>query len=104
MTALRRIKKELDDMTKDPPPTFTAEPVESDQMFHWVAKVNGPSGTVYSGGIFKLFIVFPNDYPFDPPKLHFATPIYHCNIRYWLITPCNVNKTLVETDVFASTF
>ena len=33
-----------------------------------------------SGGIFKLELFLPDDYPMTPPKIRFLTRIYHPNI------------------------
>lgn len=33
-----------------------------------------------SGGIFKLELFLPDDYPMTPPKIRFLTKIYHPNI------------------------
>mmetsp|Transcript_15325 Transcript_15325/g.15210 ORF Transcript_15325/g.15210 Transcript_15325/m.15210 type:complete len:113 (+) Transcript_15325:20-358(+) len=32
---------------------------------------------LYKGGIFKFRMTFPVDYPSKPPKVYFATSIYH---------------------------
>lgn len=78
--ALRRIKKEFNDITKEPIVNCDAAPVGED-MFHWQARIGGPSGTPYENGIFVLHVEFPSDYPFKPPKVCFKTKIYHCNVN-----------------------
>jgi ubiquitin-protein ligase len=45
-----------------------------------MAVIQGPTGTPYEGGAFKLEILVPDRYPFEPPKIRFSTPIYHPNI------------------------
>jgi len=39
-----------------------------------------PTLTYGTGGIFKLELFLPDDYPMTPPKIRFLTKIYHPNI------------------------
>lgn len=77
---MNRIKAEYDELIKQPPENISAGPI-NDNLKHWEATILGPSESPYAGGIFKLEILFPDDYPFKPPKIRFITRIYHPNIN-----------------------
>ena len=93
MSALTRLKKEYQEITKNPPCNCNAKP-EDDNIYHWTAQIFGPSETPYEGGVFKLEICFPDTYPFKPPKVKFKTRIYHPNInKYGSICLDILNKS-----------
>ena len=45
-----------------------------------VGVIQGPPGSPFDGGTFKLDIQIPPEYPFRPPNIKFATKVWHPNI------------------------
>ena len=78
--SIKRLNKELLELQKDPPINCSAG-VINDDIFTWEATIIGPEKTPYENGIFKLTIMFPENYPFKPPKVKFNNRIFHPNIN-----------------------
>ena len=64
----RRIVKETQKLLAEPAPGISASPSEDNlRYFHVI--ILGPSQSPYEGGIFKLELFLPEDYPMAPPKV-----------------------------------
>lgn len=80
MSAVKRLKSEFLQMQKNDASLCSACPIDGD-LYHWQGLIYGPKDTPYEGGVFKLDINIPKEYPFKPPNVCFVTKIYHCNIN-----------------------
>ncbi|XP_053211113.1 ubiquitin-conjugating enzyme E2 N [Panonychus citri] len=80
MAALpRRIIKETQRLMAEPVPGISAIPDEHNARYFHVV-VAGPEGSPFDGGVFKLELFLPEEYPMSAPKVRFMTKIYHPNI------------------------
>ena len=78
--ANKRLERELKEMITSPPENCSAGKFR-ENLFNWRATIMGPINSPYEGGVFKLDIHYPIDYPFKAPKIKFITKIYHPNIN-----------------------
>ncbi|XP_067124634.1 ubiquitin-conjugating enzyme E2 T-like [Centruroides vittatus] len=74
-----RMTKEMQMILKQTSPGIACWNVDG-SISHLRATINGAQGTPYENGIFKLEIIIPEKYPFQPPNVTFTTTIYHPNI------------------------
>lgn len=97
-------------------PGISAVPHE-DNLRYFDVRIHGPSQSPYegtlqsmdrdmkacltrfTGGIFKLELFLPEDYPMTPPKIRFLTKIYHPNIdKLGRICLDVLKSLLIETE------
>ena len=70
---IKRLEFEKNLIKNDPPENCSAGPIKENNLFSWEGSIIGPTNTPYSGGLFRLSIEFPKNYPFKPPKVKFIT-------------------------------
>ncbi|XP_014290974.1 ubiquitin-conjugating enzyme E2 T [Halyomorpha halys] len=74
-----RLRKELESFVKDPPSGIFCC-IRDNFTTILDANIIGPPGSPYEEGVFHLEVQLPKEYPFQPPRVVFITPIYHPNI------------------------
>merc|ERR1712096_421520 len=65
---------------QDPPHGVKVHCPDETNPRKWVAEMAGPEGTPYEGGVWKLDITFPDQYPMKAPQIKYVTKVYHPNI------------------------
>ncbi|KAK4375773.1 hypothetical protein RND71_006450 [Anisodus tanguticus] len=80
MVDLARVQKELHECNRDVQVSGINVTLKGDSLTHLIGTIPGPIGTPYEGGTFKIDITLTDGYPFEPPKMRFATKVWHPNI------------------------
>ncbi|KAI0742498.1 ubiquitin-conjugating enzyme/RWD-like protein [Daedaleopsis nitida] len=76
---IRRLMRELNELRTNPPDGIRVV-VNEDNMLDVTGIVEGPEGTPYAGGYFRVRFNFTEEFPAAPPKCWFATKIFHPNV------------------------
>ncbi|KAI8529261.1 ubiquitin-conjugating enzyme E2 27 [Rhododendron vialii] len=82
MVDFARVQKELQECNKDIDVSGISIKLKGDNnsLTHLTGTIPGPLATPYEGGNFNIDIVLPDGYPFEPPRMQFATKVWHPNI------------------------
>ena len=56
--------------------------MDGDSLFKWTGYIRGPPDSPYEDGWFKLRYDIGANYPQNPPKIKFATRVYHPNVHF----------------------
>jgi len=75
----KRVAKELGDLVRDPIEGIKLNH-EDELLTEIKAEINGPEGTPYEGGTFRVKLVLGSTFPSQPPKGYFLTQIFHPNV------------------------
>ena len=79
---LIRLCKEFELCTKDIdlPQIVLNFRLKDNNIYSWEVTMIGPQQTPYEGGLFRILILFPDNYPKKGPEFKFMNKIYHLNV------------------------
>nr|CAH7737458.1 unnamed protein product [Callosobruchus chinensis] len=76
---IRGVVKEMQDLVNSPPEGIKVQ-VNEEDVTDIQAFIDGPAGTPYIGGTFKVKLTLGKSFPAEPPKAYFLTKIFHPNV------------------------
>jgi ubiquitin-conjugating enzyme E2 I len=81
---VNRLSEERKSWRRDHPFGFFAKPMRGANgmmdLKRWECGVPGKEKTIWEGGLFRLEVTFPDEYPTKPPKCKFVPPLFHPNV------------------------
>ncbi|KAK1440752.1 hypothetical protein QVD17_06583 [Tagetes erecta] len=76
---IKQLARELKNLDETPPEGIKVG-VNDDDFSTIYADIEGPAGTPYENGVFRMKLILSRDFPHSPPKGYFLTKIFHPNI------------------------
>jgi len=76
---IRQVIKEMHEISLNSPEGIKLQINDAD-VTDIQAYIQGPEGTPYAGGIFRVKLLLAKDFPATPPKAFFVTRIFHPNV------------------------
>ncbi|RWR74815.1 ubiquitin-conjugating enzyme E2 22-like protein isoform X1 [Cinnamomum micranthum f. kanehirae] len=76
---VKQLAKELKNLDETPPEGIKVC-INDDDFSTIFADIEGPAGTPYENGVFRMKLLLSHDFPQSPPKGYFLTKIFHPNI------------------------
>ncbi|KAI3794037.1 hypothetical protein L1987_36662 [Smallanthus sonchifolius] len=76
---IKQLARELKNLDETPPEGINVG-VNDDDFSTIYADIEGPAGTPYENGVFRMKLILSRDFPHSPPKGYFSTKIFHPNI------------------------
>lgn len=84
-------------------PGISASPDPNNQRYFHIM-MGGPGGTPYEGGLYRLELFLPEQYPMEPPKVRFLTKIFHPNIVRSASLKSEKSISLHQFDLYTSSY
>lgn len=76
---IRQVIKEMHEIATNAPEGIKVQINDAD-VTDIQAVLQGPAGTPYAGGAFRVKLALGKDFPTTPPKAYFLTKIFHPNV------------------------
>lgn len=80
ITTTRGITKQLVELSTTKPCEGISVEFSDDNIREVFADIEGPTGTPFEGGVFRVKLLLGDDFPDAPPKGYFLTKVFHPNI------------------------
>ncbi|KAI0248424.1 ubiquitin-conjugating enzyme/RWD-like protein [Lactifluus subvellereus] len=78
-TSIRRLLRELKELRTSPPEGIRVQ-LSEESVLDVVGIIEGPEGTPYQRGYFRVKFEFTEEFPASPPRCWFTTKIFHPNV------------------------